>query len=303
MTAPQDTDHAPRERYHLLDSEQAAGLRDVLEVLSRFPSDVEQYSRTVAAELPEMKLLLDLDDPEKRARWLERQALLRQACDTGDLSEYLSRIQAVAVELAARGVRFPVLVEVLTRLVPLLHRLLVEAYGDDRARVVRGLNGLHHLTGAILSEAGKVYTEVREDQLEQEYRRVLRELSVPVVPVWHGVLVVPLIGVLDSARARDMTQTLLDTIAKERARVAILDVTGVPTVDTQVADYLIRAVKAARLLGTRGILVGIRPAIAQTLVRLGMDLADVQTEADLQSGLRYAFRLLGYRIVREPQDE
>ena len=303
MTGPQATGGATGERYHLLDPEQAAGLRDVLEVLSGAPSELEQYSRTVVAELPEMRLLLDLDDPEKRARWLERQALLRQACETGDLSEYLARIQDVAVALAARGVRFPVLVEVLTRLVPLVHRLLVAAYGDDRPRVVRGLNGLHRLTGAILSEAGKVYTEVREDQLEQEYRKVLRELSVPVVPVWHGVLVVPLIGVLDSARARDMTQTLLDTIVKERARVAILDVTGVPTVDTQVADYLIRAVKAARLLGTRGILVGIRPAIAQTLVRLGVDLADVHTEADLQSGLRYAFRLLGYRIVREPQDE
>ena len=301
--APEAVSGAGRaERLQLLSEEEAAGIGDVLAVLEAAGDRLEAYARAVVAEMPEVRLFFDPDDPQQATRSQQRRELLRRCVEARNLSEYLSTIQGLARQLVAQGVRFHTVVTVLTRFAPLLHALLVETYGGDRLRLIRALDGLHRLNGAVMGTAGAEYTEVRESLLQQEYRRILRELSVPVVPVWKGVLVVPLVGILDSARARDMTQTLLDAIVRERARVAILDITGVPTVDTQVADYLIRTVKAARLLGTQGVLVGIRPAIAQTLVRLGVNLGEVQTEADLESGLKYAFRLLGYRIVRDPQD-
>lgn len=285
-----------------LAEEEAAGIQDLVAVYEASRELAEAHARSVVGRLPEARAVLDEGDPERAARVRERWELLKSGLQAGDISQYLSRVRDETRELAGRGVRFGTVATWLTRLVPFFYGRLVEAYGEDRARLLRALNGLNRLVGAIFSVAGAEYAEMRESLLEQEHRRILRELSVPVVPVWEGVLVVPLVGVLDSTRAREMMQTLLEAVVRQRARVVILDITGVPAVDTQVADHLIRTVKATRLLGARSVLVGIRPAIAQTLVRLGVDLESVHTEADLQSGLQYAFRVLGLRIARDSSD-
>lgn len=285
-----------------LTDEEVEGLRDFVAAFEASRERMEEYARAALAQMPEARELFAEEDPQRAARTRERWELLKRGLESKDISEYLARLQEEARELSSRGVRFATLVGWLTRLVPFIQAALVERLGDDRRRLVRALNGLNRLTGIIISAAGAEYADVRESLLQQEHRRILRELSVPVVPVWHGVLVVPLVGTLDSTRARELTQTLLEAVARERARVVILDITGVPAVDTQVADYLLRTVKAARLLGAHSLVVGIRPAIAQTLVRLGVELEGVHTEADLQSGLEHAFRLLGYRIVRGSDD-
>ena len=284
-----------------LTDEEAAGLRDVVAVFEASKERLEARARELAARWPEVQALLD-GDPTRAARAEQAWASLKQGVESRDISAYLAQAREDARDLASQGVAFSTVVGWATQMVPLVQASLVEQLGQDPARLLRGLNALNRLVGALLSVAGAEYVDMRQELLEQEHRRVLRELSVPVVPVWHGVLVVPLVGVLDSTRARELTQTLLESIARERARVAILDVTGVPAVDTQVADYLLRTVKAARLLGAQSVLVGIRPAIAQTLVRLGVDLHEVATEADLQSGLAYALRLIGQRIVEDAED-
>lgn len=285
-----------------LTEEEAAGLRDVVAVLEASRERLGGEARAAAARWPAELQGLFEGEPERAARTQQAWSLLKEGIEARDIGAYLARAREDAGEMAAQGVSFSVIVGWLTRMVPVVQAGLVERLGDDRARLLRALSALNRLLGALLSAAGTQYAEVRQELLEQEHRRILRELSVPVVPVWQGVLVVPLVGVLDSARARELTQTLLEAIARERARVAILDVTGVPAVDTQVADYLLRTVKAARLLGAQSVLVGIRPAIAQTLVRLGVDLEGVATEADLRSGLAYALRLLGLRIVEAAGD-
>lgn len=284
-----------------LSSEEAAGLQDVLAVWERQAARFEAYTLELARQIPELSAALSPGDPEASARRAYTRELLRAGIGRGDISEYLAAVRKQARDLAGRHVPFPAVVAFFTQLLPLFDRVLVESYGDDQPRLIRALNSLNRLVGLVIGAIGMEYTEVRESLLEEEYRTVVRELSVPVVPVWHGVLVIPVIGVLDSARARQMTERLLEAIVEHRASVAIVDITGVPTVDTQVADYLIRAVKAAKLLGTTSILVGIRPAIAHTLVHLGVDLTGVQTQADLRSGLEVAFRVLGYRIEREPR--
>ncbi len=128
-------------------------------------------------------------------------------------------------------------------------------------------------------------------QLEETLRAqnaALAELSTPLIPISDEVTVMPLIGAVDSRRAQQVVETLLQGIAESRARVAILDITGVPVVDTQVANALIRAAQSVKLLGAQVILTGIRPEVAQTLVGLGADLSAITTRSSLQSGIAFA---------------
>jgi rsbT co-antagonist protein RsbR len=123
------------------------------------------------------------------------------------------------------------------------------------------------------------------------------ELSTPVVKLWEGVLALPLIGTLDSARTQVVMESLLSAIVETNSQVAIIDITGVPTVDTLVAQHLIKTITAARLMGADCYLSGIRPAIAQTIVHLGIDLNDVQTKAKLSDAFALALQRLGKTVV------
>lgn len=133
-------------------------------------------------------------------------------------------------------------------------------------------------------------------QLQQE---ALRELSTPVLQIRERLLILPIIGVIDTQRARQVTESLLHAIRAHRAKVAVIDITGVPVVDSKVANHLMQTVMAARLMGTLAIVTGLSAEVAQALVTLGVDLGDVKTAGDLQGGLEEAERLLGYAMVRE----
>lgn len=125
----------------------------------------------------------------------------------------------------------------------------------------------------------------------------VRELSTPVIPVYDGVLVLPLVGTLDTARSAEVTTALLEAIKKETASVVIIDVTGMPLVDTDVANHLLKSARAAALLGAKCVLVGISPHVAQTIVQLGVDLGGITTRSDLQAGISYALSLM-HREIR-----
>ncbi|HET9087214.1 MAG TPA: STAS domain-containing protein [Acidobacteriaceae bacterium] len=136
----------------------------------------------------------------------------------------------------------------------------------------------------------------REQTIARQQEELL-ELSTPVVKLWDGVLALPLIGTLDSARTQVVMELLLSTIVATNSQIAIIDITGVPTVDTLVAQHLIKTITAARLMGADCYLSGIRPAIAQTIVHLGVDLADVQTKAKLSDAFALALSRLGKTVV------
>ncbi|MEU1853512.1 STAS domain-containing protein [Streptomyces sp. NPDC019990] len=133
--------------------------------------------------------------------------------------------------------------------------------------------------------------------LSDRQRMQLLEVATPVIRLWDGIVAVPLIGTLDSARSQVVMETLLNAVVEQHARFAILDITGVPTVDSLVAQHLMKTVAAARLMGAECIVSGIRPAIAQTMVHLGLDL-DVLTRASLSDALGYALHQLGADIVK-----
>ena len=138
----------------------------------------------------------------------------------------------------------------------------------------------------------------REEIIEQQGREIL-ELSTPVMQLWDGVVAAPLIGTLDSQRAQQFMEVLLQSIVQTDSQVALVDITGVPTIDTQTAQNLIETVSAVKLLGAQVVLTGVRPAIAQTLVHLGIDLTDVTTRPSLASGLRVALDILGATVNRD----
>ncbi|CAM5541504.1 STAS domain-containing protein [Streptomyces purpurascens] len=135
------------------------------------------------------------------------------------------------------------------------------------------------------------------EELIARQREQLLEAATPVIKLWDGTVAVPLIGTLDSARSQVVMESLLDAIVAERARFAILDITGVPTVDSLVAQHLMKTVAAARLMGAECIVSGIRPAIAQTIVHLGIDLGTVLTRSSLEDALAYALSRQGVEIA------
>lgn len=129
-----------------------------------------------------------------------------------------------------------------------------------------------------------------QEQVIEAQQAALREIGTPIVPISDGVVAMPVIGAIDSRRAEQIIETLLEGVSASRAAIAIIDITGVQVVDTQVANALLRAAQAVRLLGTEVVLTGIRPEVAQTLVGLGLDLSGMTTLASLQSGIAYALR-------------
>jgi rsbT co-antagonist protein RsbR len=139
------------------------------------------------------------------------------------------------------------------------------------------------------------FQRTRERVIERQQRELL-ELSTPVVELWDGILALPLIGSLDSNRTQVVMETLLEKIVSSRASIAIIDITGVPTVDTLVAQHLMKTVAAARLMGADCIISGIRPQIAQTIVHLGVDLSQVTTKASLGDAFRTALERTGGHI-------
>ena len=163
---------------------------------------------------------------------------------------------------------------------------------DTSGTVIGVLVVFEDITARKQAEEERVRSQAEYIQMQDG---LLAELSTPLIPITQNVVVMPLIGSIDSRRAQQVLDTLLQGITERRARIAILDITGVPLVDTQVAGALIRAAQAAQLLGAQVVLTGIRPEVAQTLVGLGTELQGIVTRSDLQSGIAFATR---QRVVR-----
>jgi PAS domain S-box-containing protein len=139
-----------------------------------------------------------------------------------------------------------------------------------------------------------------EEKIRRQAQEIIEMAAVPVVQVWEGIVLVPLIGTLDSQRTQQLMERLLNKVTETSSPVALVDITGVPTIDTQTAQHLIEAIAAVRLLGSEVVLTGVRPSIAQTLVHLGIDLTNVTTRSSLSAGLRMALELLDLRILPKP---
>ncbi|MFI7497923.1 STAS domain-containing protein [Streptomyces sp. NPDC049687] len=222
-----------------------------------------------------------MEDPESAGFTLVREQLSRMAAARGRTGLTPSQVSTEVDALRAPAVN-----------------LLVAELADAPAEHVReSTTALTVLMGTLrLVVLGTGLNEV--EALIDRQRLQLMEVATPVIRLWDGIVAVPLIGTLDSARSQVVMETLLNSVVDEQARFAILDITGVPTVDSLVAQHLMKTVAAVRLMGAECVVSGIRPAIAQTIVHLGLDLGGVLTRASLADALAYALHRLGADIVR-----
>jgi rsbT co-antagonist protein RsbR len=179
---------------------------------------------------------------------------------------------------------------------PLFAQLRAELQGDSLAAETWSVSLLLDALGLLTMEA---YQKSRDEVIARQQEELL-ELSTPVVQLWDGVLALPLIGTLDSTRTQVVMENLLQGIVDTGASIAIIDITGVPTVDTLVAQHLLKTVAAARLMGADCVISGIRPQIAQTIVHLGVELGSVTTKATLADAFRVALDRTGLMITRMP---
>lgn len=217
--------------------------------------------------------------------------------ETGEYKEAQTYANMLAQRGVLRGMTTEQIIGGFLTLRDIYGRSLFERYQQDRKRLSEALDIYEPVANKILSIVALAFIGEREKIVRQQ-EEAIRELSTPVLQFREGLLILPIIGVLDTHRARQLTEQLLFAIRAHRAKVVVMDITGVPTVDSKVANHLVQTVEASRLLGANVVVTGVSPEIAQTLVTLGIDLSRLNTVGDMQGGIEEADRLVGYKVIK-----
>src|SRR6195256_4946328 len=210
---------------------------------------------------------------------------------TGTFEALQSYSRNLSERIIPRGVETHEVVGIVLLLRDVLARSLFAKYQGDFTMLNRILDAYEPAANRIANPVAVGFVQERERVIRQQ-QEAIRELSTPVLQVRERLLILPIIGVIDPHRARQLTEQLLRGIRTNRAKVVVLDITGVPYIDSPVANHLVQTVEAARLLGAIVIVTGLSPEIAQTLVNIGVDLGKMNTVGDLQGGIEEAERLL-----------
>src|ERR687897_864351 len=216
------------------------------------------------------------------------------ALETGSIETLQTYARELSERIIPRGVETHEVLGIVLLLRDVLARSLFAKYQNDLGLLNRILDAYEPAANRIAVTVGVSFVEERE-RVIQDQQEAMRELSTPVLLLRDRLLILPIIGVLDSSRARQLTEQLLGSIRDNRATVVVIDITGVATIDRTVANHLVQTVEASRLMGASRILTGLSSEIAQTLVDLDVDLGMMKTVGDLQGGLEEAERLAGYR--------
>ncbi len=211
--------------------------------------------------------------------------------ETGSVETLQAYARDLSERIIPRGVETHEVLGIVLLLRDVLARSLFEKYQQDAGLLNRILDAYEPAANSIAVTVGVSFVEERE-RVIREQQQAIRELSTPVLQVRPQLLILPIIGVLDSQRARQLTEQLLAEIQSHRAKLVVIDITGVASIDVEVANHLVQTVEAARLMGASAIVTGLSSTIAQTLVDLGVDLSMLRTVGDLQGGLEEAERLL-----------
>jgi len=216
---------------------------------------------------------------------------------SGSLNNWISFVSYQAERLAGLQIKIENFELVIGSFKTALWDYALEKWQSEPEKSLLFLRRAHELIGAGRLEMGKVFVKKREEIIRKQ-QRAIKELSTPVMPLLDNILVVPLIGTIDTARAHEILENLLQAVTEVEAEIVIIDITGVPIVDTNVAHHLIKAYQAAKLLGAECILVGMKPEIAETIVNLDIDFGNIVTKSTLEAGIGYALQLQGLIIVR-----
>ncbi len=219
-----------------------------------------------------------------------------EALETGTFEALQAYARNLSERIIPRGVETDEVVGIVLLLRDVLARSLFAKYQHDFAKLNRILDAYEPAANRIANTVAVGFVQERE-RIIREQQEAIRDLSTPVLQVRERLLILPMIGAIDPQRARQLTEQLLHGIRATRAKVVVIDLTGVPAVDSNIANHLGQTVEASRLLGATVIVTGLSPAIAQTLVNIGVDLGKMNTVGDLQGGIEQAERLLGYHVA------
>jgi rsbT co-antagonist protein RsbR len=280
--------------------------------------DVEESSQQ-GALLPELVSHLQTNRTSLREQWAKRitdarllSAMTAQevftevtsvydnyvaVLETGSVEELRRYARDLSERIIPRGVETDEVVGIVLLLRDVLARSLFEKYRDDFDLLNRVLDAYEPAANRIANTVAVSFVEQRERVIRQQQDSI-RELSTPVLQVRERLLILPIIGILDRPRAQQLTDQLLRGIRTHRAKVVVIDITGVPDVDEAVADHLVKAVDASRLMGANVIITGLSSEIAQTLVTIGVDLTKMNTVGDLQGGIEEAERTLDITVTQ-----
>jgi len=279
---------------------------------------VLQSPESTAALLRELVAHLRLNRTQVREEWARRitesrllTAMTRQeifaeatsvydnyveVLETGSVEALQAYARDLSERIIPRGVETHEVLGIVLLLRDVLARSLFEKYQGDFALLNPVLDAYEPAANRIANTVAVGFVQERERIIRQQ-QEAIRELSTPVLQVRDRLLILPIIGVIDPQRARQLTEQLLRGIRANRAKVVVVDITGVPSVDASVANHLVQTVDASRLMGANVIVTGLSAEIAQTLVTIGVDLGKINAVGDLQGGIEEAERLLGYRTL------
>jgi len=267
------------------------------ELVSHLRQNRTQLREEWARRITESRLLTAMTQEETFAEATAVYDNYVAVLETGSVEALQEYARDLSERIIPRGVETHEVLGIVLLLRDVLARSLFEKYQHDFSMLNQVLNAYEPAANRIANTVGVSFVQERE-RIIREQQEAIRELSTPVLQVRERLLILPIIGVIDPQRARQLTEQLLRGIRSNRAKVVVIDITGVPAVDSTVANHLVQTVDASRLLGATVIVTGLSAEIAQTLVTSGVDLARMKTVGDLQGGIEEAERLLGYEIIR-----
>jgi len=266
------------------------------ELVSHLRQHRTQLREEWAQRITEAKLLTAMTTEEVFAEATSVYDNYVEALETGTFEALQAYARNLSERIIPRGVQTDEVVGIVLLLRDVLARSLFARYHADFEKLNRILDAYEPAANRIAITVAVGFVQERERTI-REQQEAIRELSTPVLQVRERLLILPIIGVIDPHRARQLTEQLLRGIRATRAKVVVIDITGVAAMDASVANHLVQTVEAARLLGAMVIVTGLSPEIAQTLVNIGVDLGKMNTVGDLQGGIEEAERLLGYKVV------
>jgi rsbT co-antagonist protein RsbR len=297
---------------------------DVTDRSKRAAFSLQETSAEASELLPELVAHLHENRTQLREEWAQRITDARlltamtpeevfseatsvydnyvEVLETGSVEALQAYARDLSERIIPRGVETEEVLGIVLLLRDVLARSLFKKYQGDFELLNRVLDAYEPAANRIANTVGVSFVQERERVIRQQ-QEAIRELSTPVLQVRERLVILPIIGVLDSQRARQLTEQLLRGIRTHRAKVVVIDITGVPEIDSTVANHLVQTVEASRLMGASVVITGLSPDIALTLVTIGVDLSKMNAVGDLQGGIEHAERLLGYEVTQSATAE
>jgi rsbT co-antagonist protein RsbR len=266
------------------------------ELVSHLRQNRTQLREEWARRITRAELLTAMTDQEIFSEATSVYDNYVEVLETGSVEALQAYARNLSERIIPRGVQTHEVVGIVLLLRDVLARSLFKKYQADFDLLNRVLDAYEPAANRIANTVAVSFVQERERVIRQQ-QEAIRELSTPVLQVRERLLILPIIGVIDSQRARQLTEQLLRGIRTNRAKVVVVDITGVPTIDSTVANHLVQTVEASRLMGASVIITGLSAEIAQTLVTIGVELSKVNAVGDLQGGIEEAERLLGYKVI------